>query len=46
MNSLDELLHPITLVGFEADYEGRKPLHIPAQADTLKLGAHAYPTPP
>lgn len=36
MNSLDELLHPITLVGFEADYEGRKPLHIPAQADAPK----------
>lgn len=36
MNTLDELLHPITLAGFEADYEGRKPLHIPAGTDAPK----------
>lgn len=30
MLSLDELLHPITPDQFRADYEGRKPLHIPA----------------
>jgi hypothetical protein len=30
MRSLDELLHPITREDFKAEYEGRKPLHIPA----------------
>jgi len=30
MHSLDELLHPITPAHFYADYEDRKPLHIPA----------------
>lgn len=30
MATLDELLHPITPAEFFADYEGRKPLHIPA----------------
>ena len=30
MLSLDELLHPITPESFAADYQGRKPLHIPA----------------
>ncbi len=30
MLSLNELLAPITLDQFRADYEGRKPLHIPA----------------
>jgi lysine-specific demethylase/histidyl-hydroxylase NO66 len=36
MDSLDELLHPITLAAFEADYEGRKPLHVPAGDDGSK----------
>ncbi len=30
MPSLDELLHPITPESFAADYQGCKPLHIPA----------------
>ncbi len=30
MHSLDELLHPITRDRFDADYNDRKPLHIPA----------------
>lgn len=30
MSSLTELLHPITLENFHADYDDRKPLHIPA----------------
>jgi hypothetical protein len=38
MLSLNELLAPITLDQFRADYEGRKPLHIPADAG---LGKHA-----
>lgn len=36
MLSLTELLAPITLDQFRADYEGRKPLHIPAGADVRK----------
>ncbi len=36
MNSLDELLHPITPDRFMADDYGRKPLHIPAQAGAPK----------
>ncbi|HST93098.1 MAG TPA: hypothetical protein VLJ13_12965 [Brevundimonas sp.] len=32
MRSLDELLHPITPEQFRVEYEGRKPLHIPANA--------------
>ena len=31
MQSLDELLHPITPADFRRTYEGRKPLHIPAE---------------
>lgn len=38
MNSLDELLHPITPAEFHADYDDRKPLHIPAGADAGKRG--------
>ncbi|MDO9076703.1 MAG: cupin domain-containing protein [Brevundimonas sp.] len=30
MTTLDELLHPITREQFDADYNDRKPLHIPA----------------
>lgn len=30
MFTLDELLHPITSARFLADYDGRKPLHVPA----------------
>ena len=30
MITLDELLHPITRERFDADYNDRKPLHIPA----------------
>lgn len=36
MLSLNELLAPITLDQFRADYEGRKPLHIPAGDDAGK----------
>lgn len=36
MRSLDELLQPITPARFHAEYEGRKPLHIPAGADDRK----------
>ncbi|MES2833280.1 MAG: cupin domain-containing protein [Pseudomonadota bacterium] len=36
MLSLNELLAPITLDQFRADYEGRKPLHIPAGSDAGK----------
>lgn len=36
MHSLDELLHPITPDVFRADYEGRKPLHIPAEPGAPK----------
>lgn len=36
MHSLDDLLHPITPAAFHADYEGRKPLHIPAGAGAPK----------
>ncbi len=36
MRSLDELLHPITPEEFRADYEGRKPLHIPADEAASK----------
>jgi lysine-specific demethylase/histidyl-hydroxylase NO66 len=36
MHSLDELLHPITPDRFMADYYGRKPLHIPAEAGAPK----------
>ncbi len=32
MDTLDELLHPITPERFRAEYEDRKPLHIPAAA--------------
>jgi ribosomal protein L16 Arg81 hydroxylase len=36
MHTLDDLLHPITPAEFRADYEGRKPLHIPAGTDASK----------
>lgn len=36
MLSLDELLHPITPAQFRAEYQDRKPLHIPASADGRK----------
>ncbi|NBB53411.1 cupin [Rhizobium sp. CRIBSB] len=36
MLSLNELLAPITLDQFRAEYEGRKPLHIPAGSDAAK----------
>jgi hypothetical protein len=36
MNSLDELLHPISPAQFHADFQGRQPLHIPAMAQGLK----------
>lgn len=36
MNTLDELLHPITRDRFDADYNDRKPLHIPAEEGASK----------
>lgn len=36
MVTLDELLHPITPAQFRAEYDGRKPLHIPAEAGGRK----------
>lgn len=36
MHSLDELLHPITPAAFREAYEGRKPLHIPAEPGAPK----------
>lgn len=36
MTTLDELLHPITRDRFDADYNDRKPLHIPAEAGAAK----------
>lgn len=36
MHSLDDLLHPITPAEFRTGYEGRKPLHIPAQPGAPK----------
>ena len=36
MTTLDELLHPITRDRFDADYNDRKPLHIPAEAGAPK----------
>src|SRR5690348_15264206 len=36
MPSLDDLLAPITPDQFRADYEGRKPLHIPAPAGSAR----------
>lgn len=39
MNSLDELLHPVTLDQFRAEYEDRKPLHVPAETDRRKAAA-------
>lgn len=36
MISLNELLHPITPAEFHADYDDRKPLHIPAGPEALK----------
>jgi lysine-specific demethylase/histidyl-hydroxylase NO66 len=43
MNSLDELLHPITPDRFMAEYYGRKPLHIPAEAGAPKAGLIRWP---
>ena len=37
MATLDELLHPITPTEFFAEYEGRKPLHIPAGPERSNL---------
>ena len=36
MRTLDDLLHPITPAQFRAGYEGRKPLHIPAEPSAPK----------
>jgi lysine-specific demethylase/histidyl-hydroxylase NO66 len=36
MFTLDDLLHPITPAQFFADYDDRKPLHIPAGSDSRK----------
>lgn len=36
MTTLDELLHPITRDRFDADYNDRKPLHIPAGEGAAK----------
>ncbi len=36
MTTLDELLHPITRDRFDADYNDRKPLHIPAEEGAAK----------
>ena len=36
MTTLDELLHPITRDRFDADYNDRKPLHIPAEEGATK----------
>ena len=36
MRTLDDLLHPITPAEFRAGYEGRKPLHIPAEPGAPK----------
>lgn len=36
MTTLNELLHPITPAEFHADYDDRKPLHIPAGRDAAK----------
>jgi hypothetical protein len=38
MSTLDELLHPITRDRFDADYNDRKPLHIPAGEGAPKRG--------
>ena len=38
MRSLDDLLHPITPEQFRAEYQGRKPLHIPAGEGASKAG--------
>ena len=43
MHSLDELLHPITPDRFMADYYGRKPLHIPAEAGATKQALLRWP---
>jgi lysine-specific demethylase/histidyl-hydroxylase NO66 len=42
MHSLDELLHPITPDRFMADYYGRKPLHIPAEAGAPKAALTSW----
>lgn len=36
MRTLEEILHPLTPAQFRADYEGRKPLHIPATEGSSK----------
>lgn len=36
MVTLDDILHPITPAQFLAEYDDRKPLHIPAQSDARK----------
>lgn len=44
MRSLDDLLAPITPEQFRAEHEGRKPLHIPAQAGTTKRDLLSWET--
>lgn len=39
MLSLDDLLAPITPEVFHADYDDRKPLHIPAADTSVRSGA-------
>jgi hypothetical protein len=43
MTTLDELLHPITRDRFDADYNDRKPLHIPASGDGGKAAILTWP---
>lgn len=43
MLSLDDLLAPITPDQFRADYEGRKPLHIPAPAGSARRALLDWP---
>lgn len=43
MTTLDELLHPITRDRFDADYNDRKPLHIPAEDGAPKRSLLDWP---
>ncbi|WP_339913402.1 cupin domain-containing protein [uncultured Brevundimonas sp.] len=43
MLTLDDLLTPITPARFRSDYEGRKPLHIPASAAAAKQAILTWP---
>ena len=38
MFTLDDLLHPITPAQFFADYDDRKPLHVPAGSKIMTVG--------